>query len=233
MTLHAPQLITAARMLYAVWLPADPAAAAALVPEGLTAREGAPVFMNQYVVDDAVQASGGAHPEGFGAYSLTYLGVELADLDTEDGTPGRWWTHYLNSSPPMISYALARGVPATAGRTELELSGSRFVAITWGEDGQELIRTTARVELGMPSRVTGQLRYITSVGGGLVSGRYPFVMDAAETFAVESVEFLDVTHPVHALHPADPLTVTFGFYSPSISFCYPGGEGPLGSEAGS
>ncbi len=35
------------------------------------------------------------------------------------------------------------------------------------------------------------------------------------------------------LRPADPLRVTFGFYSPSISFCYPGGEGPLGSEAGS
>ncbi len=74
MTLHAPQLITAARMLYAVWLPADPAAAAALVPEGLTAREGAPVYLNQYVVDDAAQTSGAAHPDGFGAYSLTYLG---------------------------------------------------------------------------------------------------------------------------------------------------------------
>ena len=57
MTLHAPQLITAARMLYAVWLPADPAAAAALVPDELTAREGAPVFINQYVVDDAAQTS--------------------------------------------------------------------------------------------------------------------------------------------------------------------------------
>ena len=66
-----------------------------------------------------------------------------------------------------------------------------------------------------------------------MSGRYPFVMDGAETFAVESVEFLDPSHPVYALRPADPLTVTFGFYSPSISFCYPGGEGPLGSEAGS
>ena len=146
MTLHAPQLITAARMLYAVWLPADPAAAAALVPEGLSAREGAPVFMNQYVVDDAAQTSGGAHPDGFGAYSLTYLGVDLAGLDTEDGTPGRWWTHYFNSSPPMIAYARARGVPATDGRTALELSGSRFVATTWGEGGQELIRTTAHVE---------------------------------------------------------------------------------------
>lgn len=233
MTLHAPQLITAARMLYAVWLPADPSAAAALVPAELNAREGAPVFINQYVVDDGAQTSGGAHPDGFGSYSLTYLGVELADLDTEDGTPGRWWTHYLNSSPPMISYARARGVPATAGRTTLELADSRFVATTLGEAGQELIRTTAHVELGTPGHVTGQLRYITRVGGGLVSGRYPFVMDAAETFAVESIEFLDPDHPVWALRPADPLTITFGFYSPSISFCYPGGEGPLGSEAGS
>jgi hypothetical protein len=233
MTLHAPQLITAARMLYAVWLPADPAAAAALVPDGLTAREGAPVFMNQYVVDDAAQTSSAGDPDGFGAYSLTYLGVELAGLDTEAGTPGRWWTHYLDSSPAMISYALARGVPATSGRTELELLDSRLLATTWGEDGQDLIRTTAHVELGTPFTAGGQLRYITRVGDGLVSGRYPFVLRGAETFAVQSIEFLDETHPVHALRPADPLTITFGFYSPAISFCYPGGEGPLGSEAGS
>jgi hypothetical protein len=233
MTLHAPQLITAARMLYAVWLPADPAAVAALVPDALTAREGAPVFMNQYIVDDAAQTSGAAHPDGFGAYSLTYLGVDLADLDTEDGTPGRWWTHYFNSSPPMIEYAGARGVPASDGRTALELDGGRLVATTWGEGGQELIRTTARVEIGTTFGASGQLRYITRVGGELVSGRYPFVMAGAEKFAVESMEFPDPAHPVHALRPADPLTVTFGFYSPSISFCYPGGEGPLGSEAGS
>jgi hypothetical protein len=233
MTLHAPQLITGARMLYAVWLPADPSAAAALVPEGLIAREGAPVYLNQYVVDDAAQASGGSHPDGFGAYSLTYLGVELAGLDTEDGTPGRWWTHYFDSSPSMIRYALARGVPATRGRTVLELSNGRLAATTWGEEGQELIRTVAHVELGTPSRGTGQLRYLTRVGGALVSGRYPFVMDSAETFSLESIDFLDATHPVYALRPADPLTITFGFYSPSISFCYPGGEGPLGSEGGS
>lgn len=233
MTLHAPQLITAARMLYAVWQPADPAAAAALVPDGLTPRDGASVFMNQYVVDDAAQASGGGHPDGFGAYSLTYLGVELADLDTEDGTPGRWWTHYLDSSEAMITYARAHGVPATGGRTELRLDGSHFVATTWGEGGQELIRTTARVEYGTGVRATGQLRYLTRVGDGLVSGRYPFVMDRAETLAISSIEFLDPAHPAHVLRPADPLTVTFGFYTPSISFCYPGGEGPLGSEAGS
>ena len=96
--LHAPQLIVGARMLYLVWLPADPEAAAALVPDELQAAQGAPVFMNQYVVDDGAQTSNVASETRFGAYSLTYLGVDLAGLDTEDGTPGRWWTHYFDSS---------------------------------------------------------------------------------------------------------------------------------------
>ena len=233
MALHAPQLIVGARMLYLVWLPEDPAAAEALVPDGLQAAPGAPVFMNQYVVDDAGQTSSAASGEGFGAYSLTYLGVDLAGLDTEDGTPGRWWTHYFDSSENMIRYAAAHGVPAGSGQTQLDLQDGRLVATTV-LDGEQAIRTTARVEPGTPGRVTGQLRYLTRVDGELVSGRYPFVMDAAETFEVESLEFLGGgPESMRALRPADPLQVTFGFYSPSISFCYPGGEGPLGSEHGS
>jgi len=231
--LHPPQLIVGARVLYVVWLPEDPEAAAALVPDELEPAPGAPVFLNQYVVDDAGQTSGAASPDGFGAYSLTYLGIDLAGLDTEDGTPGRWWTHYFDSSENMIRYAAAHGVPAGSGETHLELEGSRLVATTL-LDGVLAIRTTARVELGNQAHVTGQLRYLTRVDGELVSGRYPFVMDAAETFEVESVEFLGGgPESLRALRPADPLQVTFGFYSPSISFCYPGGEGPLGSEHGS
>jgi hypothetical protein len=88
--------------------------------------------------------------------------------------------------------------------------------------------------MGTPAHATGQLRYLTRVDGQLVSGRYPFVMDAAETFEVESVDFLDgCPKSLQALRPAEPLQVTFGFYTPSISFCYPGGEGSLGSEHGS
>ena len=233
MVLRPPQLIVGARMLYLVWLPADPDAAAALVPGELEAAPGSPVFMNQYVVDDGAQTSGAASEDGFGAYTLTYLGVDLAGLDTEDGTPARWWTHYFDSSPNMIGYAAAHGVPAGAGETELDLSGGTLVATT-RLDGEAAIQTTARVELESPVRATGQLRYVTRVDGALVSGRYPFVMDRAETFAVESVEFLGAgPESLAALRPADPLQVTFGFYSPSISFCYPGGEGPLGSEHGS
>jgi hypothetical protein len=231
--LHPPQLIVGARMLYLVWLPADASAAGALVPDELEAAPGSPVFMNQYVVDDAAQTSNAASDEGFGAYSLTYLGVDLAGLDTEDGTPGRWWTHYFDSSPNMIRYAAAHGVPAGEGETALELQSDTLVATT--HIGREpAIRTTAHVELGTPGHATGQLRYLTRVDGNFVSGRYPFVMATAETFEVRSVEFLGGgPELLQALRPAEPLQVTFGFYSPSISFCYPGGEGPLGSEHGS
>jgi hypothetical protein len=230
--LHPPQLITNARMLYAVWLPADPEAVAALAPEGLAPAEGSPVYINQYVVDAAAQTSSAASADGFGAYSLTYLGVELAGLDTEAGVPGRWWTHYFNSSPNMIRYAAAQGVPATSGDTDLALGGGTLVA-TSSVGGEPVIRTTARVELGTLQRAVGQLRYITRGAEGLLSGRYPFVADLAQTFEVQSVEFLAPGHDVHRLRPADPLAITFGFYSPSITFCYPGGQGPLGSEHGS
>src|SRR5262245_5061785 len=114
-------------MLYLVWLPEDPAA---LVPDELEAAPGAPVFINQYVVDDAGQTSNAASDESFGAYSLTYLGVDLAGLDTEDGTPGRWWTHYFDSSENMIRYAAAHRVPAGSGETHLELAGGRLVETT-------------------------------------------------------------------------------------------------------
>lgn len=229
---HPPQLIVSARMLYLVWLPADAAAAAAVVPDELEAATGSPVFMNQYVVDDPAQLSSAASDEAWGSYSLTYLGVDLAGLDTEVGVPGRWWTHYFDSSPNMIEYAKRHGIPAEAGETRLVLTDGRLTATT-SLGGKEAIRTTVRVDLGTPTRGAGQLRYVTRVDGGLVSGRYPFVMDAAETFEVESVEILDgAPASLQAFRPSEPLQVTSGFYSPSISFCYPGGEGPLGSEHG-
>ncbi|WP_409332321.1 hypothetical protein [Trujillonella humicola] len=231
--LHAPQLIANARMLYLVWLPRDVDAVKKLVPEGLTATDSGACYMNQYIVDDAAQTSNGAEPaDSFGAYSLTYLGVDLAGLDTEAGVPGRWWTHYYNSSEPMARYALERGVPASSGRTTLELSDGTLVATTYLDDAP-VIRTTARVNADTTVRSTGQLRYITRVDDEFTSGRYPFVADLAGQFEVTELEFLDPNHPTYAFAPADPLTVTFGFYSPSITFCYPGGEGPLGSRHGS
>ena len=100
-----PQLVTNSRMLYFGWVPADPDAVARLVHPGLEPNGN--VFMNQYVVDRPEQAS------GFGAYSLTYIGSDLVGQDADENTPGRWWTHYFNSSPRG---ARVRGRARRAGR---------------------------------------------------------------------------------------------------------------------
>src|ERR1044072_6148746 len=98
--LEAPQLVTASRMLYFTWVPADPGAVRALVPADLELAPNAQWFINQYVVDSTEQTS------AFPPHSLTYCGADLAGHDTPDGgVPGRWWTHYFNSSAEMRDYA--------------------------------------------------------------------------------------------------------------------------------
>ncbi len=218
--LLAPQLVTNARMFYACWVPADPAAAAAMLPEGLTPAANRAVFMNQYVVDRDEQTS------HFGAYTLSYLGLDLDGLDVDVDTPGRWWTHYMNSNAGMRAYATERGIAATAGSTSLEIDGDRLIATT-SADGVPLIRSTVRVGSDVAAVNRGHLRYITSIGGKLMSGRYAVVVEPVEPFEVLSIEFLAPDHSVYALRPSDPLEITFGFYSPRASFCYPGGEEPL------
>jgi len=232
--LHPPQVIVGAQGFYAVWLPADPDAVAKLVPEGLTPAAGSPVFMNQYRVEDSAQTSSHGLEDAVGSYSLTYLGADLANLDAAPEVPGRWWTHYFNSSEPMGRYAEAHGVPAVLSRAEttLEIDGTRHVGTTI-LDGTPVIRTIATVELGSRPRANGQLRYITRLGGEFHSGRYAFVADIADTVNFESIEFLDPNHPIYQLRPADPLTVTFGIWYADMYFCYPGGEGPVGSTHGS
>ncbi len=216
-----PQLITNARMLYVCWVPADPDAAAALLPSGLTPAADRAIYLNQYVVDRDEQTS------HFGAYSLTYMGLDLAGLDLEDGTPGRWWTHYMNSNPLMREYASAHGVPASAGRTELTLEGNVLTAVTYADNDVPVIRSIAETGTEVGEIGRGHLRYITALDGRLVSGNYAYVGELAAAFSVVSLEFLEPDHPTYALRPKQPLEITFGFYSPRASFCYPGGEGPL------
>ena len=85
------------------------------------------------------------------------LGTDLEGLDAQPGTPGRWWTHYFNSSTNMIDYAKKRGVPAGAGETALDFSGDRLIATTI-LGGAPVIRTTCTVKVGAGQRASGQLR---------------------------------------------------------------------------
>ncbi|SCF30149.1 hypothetical protein [Micromonospora mirobrigensis] len=212
----APQIVVQCRTLSFSWLPADPDAVAALVPAGLRPRPDRQVFLSQYVVDDETQTS------GFGAYSLTYLGVTLVGADAPGGHPGGWWTHYLASSPRVRQYAVARGAPAAPGRTSIDVRGDRLTAVTEA-DGRPLIRSRCQVgDTGTRIR-SGLNRILTTRDGRLLSGIYPFLAEPVTPFEVESVEFLDPGHPVYALRPANPLTIDWGFYTPRASFAYPGG----------
>lgn len=218
--LVAPQMVINSRMLYFGWIPEDPDALTRYLPSSLRPIANKQLFMNQYVVDAPEQTS------GFGAYSLTYMGLDLDRTAPDGETPSRWWTHYFNSAPAMREYARERGVPATPGSTALELSGDTLVATTYSED-TPIIRSTAKV--GKPGvTVSGQLSYITDVGGKLVDGIYPWIATLVDGWEVTSLEFLEPNHSVYALRPASPLQVTWGFYSPNASFCYPGGEHVLG-----
>jgi len=217
-TLAAPQLVIDSRMIYSSWIPADPKAAAALLPSRLNAA--GPIYMNQYVVDSEEQTS------GFGAYSLTYMGLDLAGLTAPDGvTPARFFTNYFNSSAIMREYVAERGVPASPGTTTVEVHGHELEATT-SVDGVAIIRTRARVgnKIGVVAR--GHLTYVTQLNGKIMAGNYAYIGDLVDPFELQSVEFLTKDHPAWALRPAQPLQVVTGssWFAPRDSFVYPGGE---------
>jgi len=91
--------------------------------------------------------------------------------------------------------------------------------------GRPLIRTEAAIGGGIAMVARGQLTYVREKEGRQMAGNFPYIADMADGFEVRSIEFLDPSHPVHALRPADPLEIMTGvsFYSPSDSFVYPGG----------
>lgn len=222
--LAAPQMVSNSRMIYTSWIPADPRAAALLLPPALKPAANGAIYMNQYVVDSAEQTT------GFGAYSLTYLGLDVDGHPAPDGvTPGRFFTHYFNSSEIVREYASERGVPASPGRTTLVAENGVVTATTYVNE-RPVIRTTAEVGSQADIILAGHLRYITQVKDRLVSGNYPYIGELVSQFTVRSIEFLDPMHPVYALRPASPLQIVAGssFYAPRDSFVYPGGEHDMG-----
>jgi hypothetical protein len=225
--LAAPQMVINSRMLYTSWTPAAPVAAAALLPPGVPMA--GPVYMNQYVVDSDEQTS------GFGAYSLTYLGLDIADMTDPEGVlPARYMLFYFNSSPRMREFTVREyDLPAEPGETEVRAEGGRVTATT-SLGGSPVIRSEAAIGEGIAMVARGQLTYVREKEGRFMAGNFPYIADMADGFEVRSIEFLDPSHPVHALRPADPLEVmtAVSFFSPSDSFVYPGGVEEVRFPAG-
>ena len=221
--LAAAQMVQDSLMLYSVWQPADPEAAAALLPPGGPTPLGS-VYMNQYVVLTDEQTS------GFGAYSLTYLGLDIAGMmDPEGVLPARYMLFYFNSSERMREYTSREyGLPAEPGSTTLHVSaGSVGATLTVG--GTPLIRVEAAVGSSILMKGRGLLTYVREKDGRMMAGDFPYIADLQAGLEYRAIEFLDPSHPVYALRPAEPLqTVETSFFAPRDSFVYPGGVSDMG-----
>ncbi len=153
-SLPAPQLVTGAWMLIAAYK-ADPEALKALLPEGLEATGN--VVINMYTVPEATQTS------GFGAYTLTYLTVEIKGHDSyimnSDATiPGRYFAYYFNSSPFIREYTKLIGIPAEEGMTTTTVKDGKLTA-TLTVGGQKFIEATADVGSELGNFGGGHLNY--------------------------------------------------------------------------
>jgi hypothetical protein len=132
---------------------------------------------------------------------------------------------YFNSSPRMREYTIREyDLPAVPGETVVEADGGRVTATT-ALEGSPLVRTEAAIGAGIVMVARGMLTYVRQKEGRFMAGNFPYIADIADGFELRSIEFLDDSHPVYALRPAEPLQVVAEgcFYSPADSFVYPGG----------
>jgi acetoacetate decarboxylase len=174
--LPAPQLVTDAWMFIAAYK-ADPETLKALLPPGLEPNPAGHIVINMYTVPNAAQTS------GFGAYTLTYLTVELKDQDSyimgsETTIPGRYFVYYFNSSPSMREYTKKIGIPAEEGMTTTTVKDGKLTAVlTVG--GKPMIEATADVGSELGNFGGGHLNYfglITSEKDGKTTSqvvKYP------------------------------------------------------------
>ena len=195
-TLLAPQLVTNAWM-YIVGYEADPKVLKEILPEGLEPHPNNRVVLNMYTVPD------GSNTSGFGAYTLTYVTIEVKDHDsyTKDapaGFPGRYFAYYFNSSPVMRNFTKAAGISAQAGFTTTTVKDGKLNA-TLDVDGETFIVSTADVGTEFEGVVGGHLNYfgLLEVGQTQQVVKYPIPWIG---FPVKT-ENPTVTFEIHKNHP--------------------------------
>lgn len=157
--LPGPQLVTDAWMFIAAYK-ADPETLKAMLPPGLEPNPEGHIVINMYTVPEATQTS------GFGAYTLTYLTVELKDQDSyimgSDATiPGRYFVYYFNSSPVVREFTKKIGIPVNENTnvlTTTDVKDGKLTA-TLTVDGKPFIVSTADVGSELGNFGGGHLNY--------------------------------------------------------------------------
>ena len=206
--LPAPQLVTDAWMFIAAYK-ADPKVLKELLPPGLEPSPDGQVVINMYTVPEAEQTS------GFGAYTLTYLTIELKGRDSyvmgSDVTyPGRYFVHYFNSSPVMRKFTKQVGIPVQKGMTSTVVKNGKLTA-TLKVKGKPFIVAKAKVgsELSPPS--SGHLNYFGLIKAKnknqVVKYPIPFLGRVAQVSNAKINFKVSKKHPLWKIRPTDKTPV--------------------------
>jgi acetoacetate decarboxylase len=207
---------------------ADTDAIEEVLPPGLQAHPSGLVQMNMYEVP-AEQTS------GFGAFSLTYLSVEVANHDSyaADGTmpiPGRYFAYYWNSSARVCAYVRESiGVRAMPGERRAESRDGKLQSILKVE-GRDVIRVTASTSEEAAGTLGGHLNYYshreflapqggTPVLSELLEFPLPFIADLYGA-QIEDIAFdFPDGHPAARLAPISPLETPSVMHA-DVTFTY-------------
>ena len=208
--LPAPQLVTGAWMFIAAYK-ADPKVLKELLPPGLKPNPAGQIVMNMYTVPNPSDTS------GFGAYTLTYLTIELEGQDSyvmnSDITyPGRYFVYYFNSSPVMRGFTKPVGIPAQEGLTTTVVKDGKLTA-TLTVDGKPFIVSTADVGSELGDYSGGHLNYFGLIDSKMNSDgknkvvKYPipWIGAVVETKNPKITIKAPKGHPLNKVKPiADP-----------------------------
>lgn len=222
-----PQLIKSARMII-IGYQADPGVLAELLPPGLSPHPNHLVQMNMYAVE-AAQTS------GYGAFSLTYLTIEIDGHDSfaAEGTlaiPGRYFAYYWNSSQRVLAQVReGAGIPGLPGVRRAEVANGVLTS-TLAVGGHDVIRVRAAVTDTALGTLGGHLNYyarrqIPRPEGGraaldeLIELPLPFIADLYQA-KVDAIDFrFPEGHPAARLAPVSPLKTPSVLYG-DVTFTY-------------
>jgi hypothetical protein len=220
--LPAPQLVTDAWMLM-IGFKSDPSAIRALLPPRLEPHPNNMVVINLYTVPDPSQTS------GFGAYTLTYITVQIKDHDSyimgsDVGEPGRFWVGYFNSSEVVREFTRSVGIPAEPGITTLTKRKGKLKAVL-EVGGQVFVEATADVDSKLQTAVGGHLNYFTygrlqgnsSESTHIIKFPIPFVSRPVRTENATITFKMPENHPLYSIRP---ISIEWASYVKG-SFVYP------------
>ncbi|HEX3035093.1 MAG TPA: acetoacetate decarboxylase family protein [Thermodesulfobacteriota bacterium] len=220
--LPAPQLVTDAWMLL-IGFETDPEAIESVLPPGLEPHPNNMLVMNMYTVPEASQTS------GFGAYTLTYITVQVKDQDSytmasSHKEPGRYFTYYFNSSEIVRNFTKQVGIPAEPGVTKQTKQNGKLTSVL-EVDGKPFIEATADVGEELQPAAGGHLNYfglrrIQKDGSEvtqIIKFPIPYVVRTVNT-ANPTVTFK--TPADHALSRLKPTKIVWASYMKG-SFVYP------------